>query len=70
MAAGLCACGYGAFAAIDAKAELVAIEASWSKAVVAKVVAYSKTSGGLAVVAAVGYVVAKFDVLSLIAKFI
>lgn len=39
MAAGLCACGYGAFAAMDAKAELVAIEASWSKAVVAKDVA-------------------------------
>jgi ketosteroid isomerase-like protein len=36
MAAGFCACGYGASAAMDAKDELVAIEASWSKAVVAK----------------------------------
>ena len=53
--------------ALEAGAEADLVKA---KAVVAKVVAYSKTSGGLAVVAAVGYVVAKFDVLSLIAKFI
>ena len=53
--------------ALEAGAEADLVKA---KAVVAKVVAYSKTSGGLAVVAAVGYVVAKFDVLSLIAKLI
>ena len=53
--------------ALEAGAEADLVKA---KAFVAKVVAYSKTSGGLAVVAAVGYVVAKFDVLSLIAKLI
>ena len=53
--------------ALEAGAEADLVKA---KAVVAKVVAYSKTSGGLAVVAAVGYVVAKFDVFSLIAKLI
>ena len=53
--------------ALEAGAEADLVKA---KAVVAKVVAYSKTSGGLAAVAAIGYVVAKFDVISLIAKFI
>lgn len=36
MAAGIFASGYAASAATDVKDELVAIEASWSKAVVAK----------------------------------
>ena len=39
IAAGAFAIGSGACAAMDAKAELVAIEASWSKAIVAKDVA-------------------------------
>jgi ketosteroid isomerase-like protein len=36
MVVGICAVGFGAFAATDAKDELVGIEASWSKAIVAK----------------------------------
>jgi len=36
MSAAICVTGYAALAATDAKDELVAIEASWSKAVVAK----------------------------------